>query len=92
MINKYKLIEQVASSTRVPRNHVEEVITAFIDLVMEKLSLNEKVNLSGFGIFEVKTRKGRLAADPRDPSKRITTPDVKVAKFRPGKTLKDTVK
>lgn len=92
MLNKQALIDRVADITRLPRKHVEEVITAFLDLVIEKLSMDEKINLSGFGIFEVKVRKGRKGVNPRNPDQPIQVPDVRVAKFRPGKTLKEAVK
>lgn len=92
MINKQQLIDKVASATRLPRKHVEEVITSFLDLMIEKLSMNEKINLSGFGAFEVRDRKGRAGVNPRNPKEAIKIPTVKVAKFRAGKTLKEAVK
>ncbi len=91
MINKDALIDQATNATRLPRKDVEEVISTFLDLVIEKLSLDEKVNLSGFGAFEVKDRKGRRGVDPRTLEE-IMIPTVRVAKFRPGRTLKESVK
>lgn len=91
MLNKHALVDKVADITRMPRRQVEEVITAFIDLIIEKLSMGEKINLSGFGIFEVKERKGRKGVDPRT-LKPTMIPSVQVAKFRAGKTLKEAVK
>lgn len=92
MMNKQSLVDRVTDITRLPRKHVEEVINAFLDLMIEKLSMNEKINLSGFGIFEVKVRKGRRGVNPRNPNEEIRVPDVRVAKFRAGKTLKEAVK
>ena len=92
MLNKQQLIDSVTDMTRLPRKHVEEVVTAFLDLIIEKLSRDEKINLSGFGAFEVKDRKGRAGVNPRNPKEHITIPTVRVAKFRPGKTLKEAVK
>lgn len=91
MINKDALIDQVTNVTRLPRKDVDEIVNAFLDLVIEKLSLGEKINLTGFGAFEVKDRKGRRGVDPRTLEK-IVIPTVKVAKFRPGRTLKESVK
>jgi DNA-binding protein HU-beta len=91
MTNKDTLIDQVTNMTRLARKDVEEVINTFLNLIIEKLSLNEKINLTGFGAFEVKDRKGRRGVDPRTLTE-ITIPTVRVAKFRPGKTLKDSVK
>lgn len=91
MLNKQALISRVTDITRLPRKHVEEVINAFLDLIIEKLSLNEKINLSGFGVFEVRDRKGRRGVDPRTLQQTMI-PTVRVAKFRPGKTMKEAVK
>lgn len=91
MINKDALIDQVTNMTRLARKDVEEVISAFLDLIIAKLSLDEKINLTGFGAFEVRARKGRRGVDPRT-LKPMAIPTVRVAKFRPGKTLKESVK
>jgi DNA-binding protein HU-beta len=91
MVNKDMLIDQVTNVTRMPRKDVNEVVNVFLDLVIEKLSLDERVNLTGFGAFEVRDRKGRRGVDPRT-LKEIAIPTVRVAKFRPGRTLKESVK
>ena len=91
MINKDALIDQVTNITRLARKDVEEVINVFLEAIVDKLSMGGKVNLTGFGVFEVKDRKGRRGVDPRSLQP-IEIPTVKVAKFRPGKTLKESVK
>lgn len=92
MINKQQLIEKVADITRQPKRDVEESVNAFLDLIIEKLSMGEKINLSGFGAFEARDRKGRAGVNPRNPKEHIQIPTVRVAKFRAGKTLKEAVK
>ena len=92
MINKQRLIDKVTDTTRLVRKDVEETINVFLDEVINQLSAGQKVNLTGFGIFEAKERKGRPGVNPRNPSERIEVPSVRVAKFRPGKTLKEAVK
>lgn len=91
MINRQQLIDNVANITRLPRKHVEEVISQFLDLIIAKLSLNQKINLAGFGAFEVKDRKGRRGVNPRTLTPTMI-PTVRIAKFRPGKTMKESVK
>lgn len=91
MLNKQALIDQVSDITRLPRKDVEEVVNSFLDQVTDQLSRDQKINLSGFGIFEVRERKGRRGVDPRT-LKPTMIPTVRVAKFRPGKTLKEAVK
>ncbi len=92
MINKQKLIDKVTDATRLQRKDVEETINTFLDEITDKLSGGEKVNLTGFGIFEARERKGRPGVNPRNPEEKIQVPSVRVAKFRPGKTLKEAVK
>jgi DNA-binding protein HU-beta len=92
MTNKQQLIDKVTNSTRLARKDVEEVVNSLLDQITDQLSNDQKVNLTGFGIFEVRTRKGRPGVNPRNPDERIQVPSVRVAKFRPGKTLKEAVK
>lgn len=92
MVNKQVLVDKVTNITRLPRKHVEQVINEFLDVMIDQLSMDEKINLSGFGAFEVKDRKGRRGVNPRHPNEEIQIPTVRVAKFRPGKTLKEAVK
>lgn len=92
MMNKQKLIDHVSDITRLPRKDVELVVNEFLELIIEKLSMDEKINLSGFGAFEVKVRKGRRGVHPRQIDQAIMVPSVRVAKFRAGKTLKEAVK
>ncbi len=91
MMNKHSLVDRVADVTRMPRKNVDEVVSTFIEVMIEQLSMDEKINLSGFGVFEVKERKGRKGVDPRT-LKPTMIPTVRVAKFRAGKTLKESVK
>lgn len=91
MVNKDNLIDKVTNLTRKPRKEVEEVIDTFLEEVIDTLSRDQKVNLTGFGSFEVRARKGRKGVDPRT-METIQIPTVKVAKFRAGKTLKESVK
>ncbi|MBI1834170.1 MAG: HU family DNA-binding protein [Candidatus Andersenbacteria bacterium] len=90
-MNKQSLIDRVSDITRKPKKEVEEIVDTFVETIIEKLSMDEKINLSGFGVFEVRERKGRKGVDPRT-LKPTQIPTVRVAKFRPGKTLKEAVK
>lgn len=92
MINKQDLINKVSDTTRLPRKDVEHIVNTFLEEIITALSLNEKVNLTGFGMFEVRDRKGRRGVNPRNPNEPMQIPTVRVAKFRPGKTLKESVK
>lgn len=91
MINKDVLVDKVTNVTRLARKDVEETIDVFLEQIIDALSMGEKINLTGFGSFEVKDRKGRKGVDPRSLAP-IDIPTVKVAKFKAGKTLKESVK
>jgi DNA-binding protein HU-beta len=91
-MNKAILIEKIATVTKLNRKQVEDVIESFIDLTIKELKNGGKVSLVGFGTFEARTRHTRGGVNPQKPNERIQIPEVKVAKFKTGKTLKDALK
>jgi DNA-binding protein HU-beta len=91
-MNKAGLIEKVANKTSLKEKEVEKAIDTMIELIIEELLAGRKVNLVGFGSFEAKTRHARGGINPQKPTERITIPEVRVAKFKTGKTLKDALK
>lgn len=91
-MNKATLIEKISNETHVAKKQVEEVIDKMIDLIIEQLKNGNKVSLVGFGTFESRTRHTRGGVNPQKPNERIQIPEVKVAKFKTGKSLKDALK
>lgn len=91
-MNKATLIEKIAALTQINRRHVEEVLDQFVKLTIDELKHNRKVSLVGFGTFEARTRHSRGGVNPQKPNERIQIPEVRVAKFKTGKTLKDALK
>ena len=91
-MNKAGLIEKIAGQTSVSHKEVEKVLDTMIETIITELLNGEKVNLVGFGSFEAKTRHARGGINPQKPTERITIPEVRVAKFKTGKTLKDALK
>lgn len=92
LMNKASLIEKISSETHVNRKHVEDVVEKMINLIIKELKSGGKVSLVGFGTFEARTRHTRGGVNPQKPNERIQIPEVKVAKFKTGKTLKDALK
>ena len=90
-MNKDAVIEAVSRKLGEPKRTVENVVEAVLDEVVKALQRGEKVAFSGFGVFEVSSRKGRTGVNPRTKEK-IEIPPVKVARFRAGKTLKGAVR
>jgi len=91
-MNKANLIEKIADETHLAKRQVEDVIEKLISLIISELKSGNKVSLVGFGTFEARTRHTRGGVNPQRPKERIQIPEVKVAKFKTGKTLKDALK
>ena len=89
-MNKQELISKVASKVGITKKQAQNVIDAFIEVVTDSLSKDEKVTLVGFGTFKVMQRKARKGVNPQTKDI-IQIPAKKVPKFVPGKNLKDKV-
>ena len=89
-MNKTELINAVADKTELPKKDAEAAITAVVEAISEALAQGEKVQLVGFGSFEVKTRAARVGRNPKT-GEDIPIPATKVPAFKAGKALKDAV-
>ena len=92
MINKADLIEKVAEATGVSKSTAAVAFNTIFATITKSLAMGDVVNVSNFGKFEVKKRAARSGVSPRDSSKKISIPAVKVARFRAGKGLKQAVR
>lgn len=89
-MNKSELIERVAKQTGLTKKDCMAVVNAMTDAISQELRERGKIQLTGFGSFEVKHREGRTGRDPQtNQAVEIAAKDVPV--FRPGKALKDSV-
>lgn len=92
-MNKAQLAESLSAKvTGVSRAQAERLLDEMTKLITQKLIAGEEVVFAGFGAFSSKKRKGRTGVNPRDTKQSIQIPSVKVAKFKPGKNLKDSLK
>lgn len=89
-MNKTELIARAAEGSGVSKKDAERVINAAIDAITKSLSEGEKVQLSGFGIFEVKERGARVGRNPVTRES-IQIPATRVPGFKASKALKDIV-
>ena len=89
-MNKAELISAVAASAEVSKKDAEAVITAALETITAALKEGEKVQLVGFGSFEVKKRAARIGRNPKTKES-IEIPASVVPVFKAGKALKDTV-
>ena len=90
-MNKVELVGAVASKSEISKKDVEKVINAFTNIVADALVDGDKVQLVGFGTFEVVERAERLGRNPAT-GEAMTIAASKSPKFKAGKALKDAVK
>ena len=89
-MNKAELINAAAEKAGLSKKDTEAAITAAIAVITENLAQNEKVQLVGFGSFEVKARAERIGRNPKT-KEQIKIPASKMPVFKAGKALKDAV-
>ena len=89
-MNRTELVAVVAEKTGLTKKDAERMVCATFDTITESLAKGEKVQISGFGIFEVKEREARVGRNPRTKES-IQIPASRQPAFKASKTLKDTV-
>ena len=89
-MNKTELIAAVAEKTGLTKKDAERVVSATFETVTESLKKGDKVSVSGYGLFAVKTREARIGRNPRTKEE-IKIPATKLPAFKASKTLKDAV-
>ena len=90
-MNKQQLISEMSTKAEMTKLDTEKVLKAFIDTVTETLAKGDRIQLTGFGSFEVVERASRIGRNPQDGST-IVIPKSKAPKFKFAKNLKDIVK
>lgn len=90
-ITKDQLINAISERTGITKKDIASVLETFVDEIISQLQAGNKINIAGFGTFQVKDRAARNGINPQTKEK-LTIPATKVPKFTPGKTLKDAVK
>ncbi len=89
-MNKTELVAAIADKTELSKKDSEKALKAFIDVVAEELQKGEKIQLVGFGTFEVAERAAREGRNPLTGEKMQISAS-KAPKFKAGKALKDAV-
>ena len=90
-ITKKDIVLKVSNETSVKQIDVKRVVQATLDKITEYLSGGQTVELRNFGIFKVKSRRGRLGRNPRT-GQEVPVPPKKVVVFKPGLIMKRNVK
>lgn len=89
-MNKTELIAAIAESAEISKKDAEKALKAFSDVVTEELKKGGKIQLVGFGTFEVSERAAREGRNPQT-GKTMKIAACKAPKFKAGKALKDAV-
>ena len=89
-MNKTELVAAISEKTELTKKDSEKALKALIDVVAEELKKGEKVQLVGFGTFEVSERAARTGKNPQTGAE-IKIAACKAPKFKSGKALKDAV-
>lgn len=89
-MNKTELVAAIAEKTELSKKDAEKALKAFTEVVTEELAKGEKIQLVGFGTFEVSQRAAREGRNPQT-GKTIKIKASKAPKFKAGKALKDVV-
>lgn len=89
-MNKTELVAAVAEKSGLAKKDAEKAVKAFADVVTEELAKGEKVQIVGFGTFEVSERAAREGRNPRSGETMMIEAS-RMPKFKAGKALKDIV-
>ena len=89
-MTKQELVDKLAADLNVPKAQAGRALDSMFDSIIASMKTGEKVNVSGFGIFESKKRDARTARNPKT-GETVQVPAKTVAKFKPAKSLKETL-
>lgn len=90
-MNKSDLIEKLAAKMSTTVSESERMLNTLINTIYDELQQGGKVNISGFGQFSVSHRAPRLGVNPRNPTEKITIPELNTPKFKAGEAFKAAV-
>lgn len=90
-MTKHKLIETLVAETGMTKRQVESVLHTFVDIVERTVASGEKVQLTGFGTFDLGKRAARRGVNPITGAE-IQIPEMPMPRFRAGKRLKETLR
>ncbi|MBI3999051.1 MAG: integration host factor subunit beta [Candidatus Omnitrophica bacterium] len=90
-MTKKDIVTKVSNDTNLTQIDVKKIVQRTLDAIVEALERGETVELRNFGVFKVKTRRGRVGRNPRT-GQEVQVPEKKVVVFKPGLILKHQVK
>ena len=91
-MKKIDFVETLAAKLGITFSEAERFLNTATNLIYETLNAGEDVNISGFGKFSISHRASRIGVNPRNPSVKITIPELNTPKFKAGEAFKEAVK
>ena len=89
-VTKKELTDRIADSTKAKRTLIKDVVQQFLDEIIVELARGNRLEFRDFGVFEVRTRKPRMAQNPRT-LERVPVPVKSTVKFKVGRLMKESV-
>jgi integration host factor subunit beta len=86
-ITKKELIDRIAEKTGTQRGVVKPVVQSFLDEIVNELSKGNRLEFRDFGVFEIRTRPGRMARNPKTLEE-VRVPAARVVRFKMGRLMK----
>jgi len=90
-MTKRDLVVTVSGETGILQKQVLQVVQRTLDYISESVAKDSTVELRGFGVFEVKTRKARVGRNPKKPGIDVPIPACAIVKFKPGKEMREAM-
>ena len=90
-MTKKDIVMKVSTEANLTQVDVKKIVQKTLDAILESLERGETVELRNFGVFKVKTRRGRVGRNPRT-GQEVQVPEKKVVVFKPGLVLKNQIK
>ena len=91
-MNKQDLIEAMSNRAKISKKAATNALETMTDSITKTLQSGGKVSISGFGAWYANKRAARMGVNPQRTTERIQIPETTVAKFTPGKNLKEAVR
>ena len=91
-MNKFQLTEQLAVRLGITHSEAVRFLNGLTKMIYELLRSGDKANISGFGQFRISHRASRAGINPKNPSQKITIPELNVPKFKAGEAFKEAIK
>ncbi len=89
-LTKFEIVRTLAEKNELEVAKTRRMVQGMLDMIIESLVRGDKIELRNFGVFEVISRAGRIARNPRSKEE-VYIPERKVVKFKPGKIMEDRI-